>query len=131
MRPDLLVLAAVLAGCSSTAPRRDPTLNEIHTVLKSKRLVDLTHAFAPGIPHWPGFPDEERTTLYGYKPGVGSVGSGFFAEKFCHVGQWGTHVDPPAHFVEGLRTIDRIELREMILPLVVIDVHRKVAANPD
>lgn len=133
MRPDLLVLVAAMLVCScgSTTPRRDPTLAEIHAALEHKRLVDLTHAFAPGIPHWPGFPDEERTTLYGYKPGVGSKGTGFFAERFCHVGQWGTHVDPPAHFVEGLRTIDRIGLQEMILPLVVIDVHRKVAKNPD
>ncbi len=60
-----------------------------------------------------------------------SLGSGFFAEEYCHVGQWGTHVDPPAHFVKGLRTLDEIGLKEMILPLVVLDVHEKVARNPD
>jgi kynurenine formamidase len=59
------------------------------------------------------------------------LGSGFFAELFTHVGQWGTHCDPPAHFVRGLRTIDQIEVKEMILPLVVIDVHEQVRANPD
>lgn len=31
-------------------------------VIRSKRFVDLTHAFEPGIPHWPGFPDEKRET---------------------------------------------------------------------
>jgi kynurenine formamidase len=35
-----------------------------------------------------------------------------------HVGQWGTHVDPPAHFVKGLRTVD-LDSKEMILPVVV------------
>jgi|SRR5437867_6205525 len=55
----------------------------------------------------------------------------FFSELFTHVGQWGTHVDSPAHFVKGLRTVDQIDPKEMILPLVVIDVHGEAAANPD
>jgi kynurenine formamidase len=104
---------------------------EMHEVMKTKRFVDLTHAFAPGIPRWPGFPDEERTTLYWHEPGVGTMGHGFFAQTFRHVGQWGTHVDPPAHFVKGLRTVDQIDIGEMVLALVVIDVHEQVAWNPD
>ena len=59
------------------------------------------------------------------------MGSGFFSELFTHVGQWGTHVDPPAHFVKGLRTVDQIDPKEMILPLAVIDAHAEAAANPD
>ena len=59
------------------------------------------------------------------------MGKGFFAQQFTHVGQWGTHCDPPAHFVKGKRTIDQIDPKEMILPLVVIDVHEKAAKNPD
>ena len=100
-------------------------------VIKSKQFVDLTHAFEPGIPHWPGFPDEKRETLYWYEEGVGTKGKGFSAQQFTHVGQWGTHCDPPAHFVKGKRTIDQIEPKEMILSLVVLDVHEKVAKNPD
>lgn len=107
------------------------SLTEIYQTLQSKTFVDLTHAFEPGIPHWPGFPNEKRETLFWYEEGIGSLGSGFFAERYSLVGQWGTHVDPPAHFVEGLRTVDQIDLKEMILPLVVIDVHDKVAKNPD
>src|SRR3954451_10742389 len=80
------------------------SLMDVYAGLHSKRFVDLTHAFAPGIPHWPGFPDEKRETLYGYDKGQGSMGSGFLAERYSHVGQWGTDVDPPAHFAKGLRT---------------------------
>src|SRR5215211_8804871 len=76
----------------------EPNLARIQQILASKPMVDLTHAFEPGIPHWPGFPDEKRETLYGYEKGEGSMGAGFFAELYTHVGQWGTHVDPPAHF---------------------------------
>jgi kynurenine formamidase len=127
------VLAMVLAWSSAGQPRPtgEPSLLEIYRILREKRFVDLTHAFGPGIPHWPGFSDERRETLYYYDEGVGSQGSGFFAQRYCLVGQWGTHVDPPAHFVKGLRTVDEIDPKEMLLPLVVLDVHEAVAANPD
>lgn len=127
-----LVAASATAACTGPAPPQgEPTLMEMYEVIKTREFVDLTHAFAPGIPHWPGFPDEERATLYWYEPGVGSMGQGFFAERFTHVGQWGTHVDPPAHFAKGLRTVDQIDTREMLLPLVVIDIHEQVASDAD
>ena len=126
-----LAVCLALAAASSALAGDAMTLDDAWQVIAAKRFVDLTHAFAPGIPHWKGFPDEGRETLYGYEPGQGSAGSGFFAESFTHVGQWGTHVDPPAHFVKGLRTVDQIDVKEMFLPLVVIDVTAKVAANPD
>jgi kynurenine formamidase len=73
-----------------------------------------------------GFPDEKRQTIYWFEKKPGMMGEGFFAEVFSHVAQWGTHVDPPAHFQRGGRTVDQITLKEMILPLVVIDVHEEV-----
>lgn len=109
----------------------EPSLTRIQQILVGKKMVDLTHAFAPGIPRWSGFPDEKRETIYWYEKGRGSMGAGFFSEVYTHVGQWGTHVDPPAHFIKGLRTVDQIELKEMILPLVVIDVHEDAGKNPD
>ncbi len=113
------------------AKEPQPTLVAIQKILTSKILVDLTHDFAPGIPHWSGFPDEERKRIYWYDKQPRMMGEGFFAEVFTHVGQWGTHVDPPAHFHKGLRTVDQIELKEMILPLACIDVHEECARNPD
>jgi kynurenine formamidase len=130
------VAAVILAAFAWTPaeqprPAREPSLLDVYAVLKTKRFVDLTYPFGPGIPHWPGFPDEVRETLYYYDEGVGSRGSGFFAQKYTLVGQWGTHVDPPAHFARGLRTVDEIDPKEMLLPLVVLDVHEAAAADPD
>jgi kynurenine formamidase len=121
--------AVVLGGQRASNPAPAATLADALAVIKSRQFVDLTHAFEPGIPHWPGFPDEKRETLYGYDGGT--MGKGFFAQQFTHVGQWGTHCDPPAHFVKGKRTIDQIDPKEMILPLVVLDVHQQAAKNPD
>ena len=123
-----LIFMALQSGCT---PQKTLTLKDAWDVIKEKKFVDLTHSFAPGIPHWKGFPDEKRETLYWYEPGVGKLGSGFYAQSFTHVGQWGTHVDPPAHFVKGMRTVDQINVKEMVLPLVVIDVHEAVTKNPD
>ncbi|MBV8345551.1 MAG: cyclase family protein [Candidatus Eremiobacteraeota bacterium] len=100
-------------------------LMSAYRIISSHDFVDLTHAFGPGIAHWPGFPNETVRTLFTYKK------DGFFAQEFCHVGQWGTHVDPPAHFTPGGKTVDQIDPKQMFLPLVVIDVHEKVARNPD
>ncbi|HEY3276324.1 MAG TPA: cyclase family protein [Syntrophorhabdaceae bacterium] len=125
------ILIFILAAQGAPGAEDRFTLKDAWEVIKAKQFVDLTHAFGPGIPRWKGFPDEQRETLYWYEPGVGKLGQGFYAERYSHVGQWGTHVDPPAHFVKGLRTVDQIDVKEMILPLVVVDVHEKVAADPD
>jgi kynurenine formamidase len=117
-----LCLGAVLPPATAAEPL---SLTDALAVLKSHRFVDLTHRFSPGIPHWKGAPDERVTTLYSVDK------DGFHIEEFCHVGQWGTHVDPPAHFHAALRTVDQIDPREMVLPLVVLDVHRKVERNAD
>jgi kynurenine formamidase len=117
----LYAVGAVALGDTA----KQPSLPEILAALKTHHFVDLTHPFAPGIPHWKGFKDERRDTLYTIEK------DGFFAQQYSHPGQWGTHVDPPAHFHKGLRTVDQIRLDEMILPLVVLDVHEKVARNAD
>jgi kynurenine formamidase len=98
---------------------------DLYATLQTKKWVDLTHPFDADIPHWKGFDPMTRKVIYDYDK------DGFRAELFCHVGQWGTHVDPPVHFHKGARTADKIPVKQMLLPLVVIDVHRQVAKNPD
>ena len=127
----IALLTAAIAASAVRGQAGDPSLWDIQKILVQKKLVDLTHAFAPGIPKWQGFPDEKREVAYWYEKGKGSLGEGFFTEIYTHVGQWGTHVDPPAHFIKGLRTVDQIALQEMLLPMVVIDVHEETAKNAD
>jgi kynurenine formamidase len=126
-----LIVILVLSVPTSALAEEAPSLWKIVQVLQSKEFVDLTHAFSPGIPHWPGFDNEERVTSYYYDDGIGSKGHGFLAHEYKIPGQWGTHVDPPAHFVKGKRFLDDIPVKEMVLKLVVIDVSKKVDQNPD
>lgn len=122
----IILMVAVGAGAQTPA-----TLWPVAEMLRSKEFVDLTHAFHRGIPHWPGFDDETRVTTYYYDEGIGKKGHGFLAHQYRIPGQWGTHVDPPAHFIKGKRFLDEISVKEMILPLVVLDVSAKAKANPD
>jgi kynurenine formamidase len=127
----MLVFGIAAGAAIRTPAQQSPSLMDAYRAIHAHRFVDLTHAFAPGIAHWKGFGDERVRTLYWYTRKAGTLGSGFFAQEFCHVGQWGTHVDPPAHFAPGGLTVDQIDPKQMFLPLVVLDVHKKVARNPD
>ena len=118
-------LALALPAARAAEPASPASLTAALAVLKAHRFVDLTHSFAPGIPHWKGAPNESVRTLYTIAK------DGFQIQEFCHVGQWGTHVDAPGHFHEGLHTVDQIDPSDMLMPLAVIDVHAKVAKNPD
>jgi kynurenine formamidase len=120
-------LLAGIGACLVSVAQADaqPDLMNVYTTLESRHFIDLTHSFGVTTPHWKGFGEMKRRTLYTIRK------DGFHVEEFCHVGQWGTHVDPPAHFHDGLKTVDQIDPKDMLLPLVVLDVHEKVAKNPD
>lgn len=88
-------------------------------------FVDLTHSFHAGQPKFSALPDETRTRLFTVAE------HGFEIDQYQFVGQWGTHVDPPVHFVQNARPLDQIPVTEMVLPLVVLDFSKEVAANHD
>jgi kynurenine formamidase len=56
---------------------------------------------------------------------------GFRTTFYSLVGQYGTHVDPPAHFRSDGLTMDEIPLKQMILPLVVFDITPMLARDPN
>jgi kynurenine formamidase len=122
----LACLVAVLGPASAAAGNSDANaLDQAFSSIHGATFVDLTHSFSPTIPHWKGIEPATVASPYTIEK------DGFHIEVFTHAGQWGTHVDPPAHFHRGLKTVDQIDPKEFLLRLVVIDVHEKVAHNPD
>lgn len=120
----LLFSFFLLASCSVTG-KNHTSYWDVASELRQGKWVDLTHSFDNTIPHWKGFEPMKIKTLFDHDK------DGFRVDETCHVGQWGTHIDPPSHFHKGKRTIEDITVQEMLLPLVVIDVHEKVKTNPD
>ncbi len=98
---------------------------DIHQELMRRQFVDLTHDFAPGSVLREGVEDERCELVRSYSA------NGCLVHHYSFGEHWGTHVDTPAHLVPYLRTIDQIDVREMLMPLVVIDISTAVAADPD
>jgi kynurenine formamidase len=99
---------------------------QLAPLLQGRTYTDLTHAFHPGQPRFAAFPDESREALFDMEKG-----DGFTAHRYSIVGQWGTHVDPPSHFVRGGRTLDQIPVEQMLLPLVVLDISDRIRLDED
>ena len=89
--------------------RSDSDLARAYRIIAEKKFVDLTHSFGPQTPVWAGFgqakfsPAADPKTHEPYT----IAKDGFRTTFYEMVGQYGTHVDPPAHFDEHGITMDR------------------------
>jgi kynurenine formamidase len=127
----------LLSLCAMPAFSADTQLWDVYNkVLKKAKYVDLTHAFGPNIAVWPGFGNAK------FKPAI----AGKAYEGYCEIGepfdykkhgfiatayelvtdQYGTQLDPPAHFYEYGATISDLPATYSVRPLVVIDISEKV-----
>jgi len=110
----------LLVATSGYTESREMKMDQVINFLQSGTFVDLTHAFSPSIPNQDGLPKPKREEMYG-----GAI------QVFTHVGQYGTHFDPPGHHHKGMRLVDDIPVNEFILEGCVIDISKQVAENPD
>jgi kynurenine formamidase len=123
----------LLAALTNAAFAAEPTLADALRVIQSKQLVDLTHSFSPTTPVWPGFGQATMSAACDpktHRPYT-IAEDGFRTIFYSLVGQYGTHVDPPAHFRTDGLTMDQIPLKDMILPFVVFDITPMLATDPN
>jgi kynurenine formamidase len=127
----LIIAAAAALACMEGA-RAEPQLDRAFKIISGKRFVDLTHSFSPDTPVWSGFGQAKMTPAADPKTRepYTIAKEGFRATFYEMVGQYGTHVDPPAHFAENGITMDQIPLKQMILRLVVLDATALIAKDP-
>ncbi|HSY47861.1 MAG TPA: cyclase family protein [Thermoanaerobaculia bacterium] len=124
--------------CLAVTPRavadeKSLTLADALRVIQSRELVDLTHSFGPLTPVWGGFGQATMSAACDprtHRPFTIEQ-DGFRTIFYSLVGQYGTHVDPPAHFRADGMTMDEIPLKDMILPLVVFDITPMLAKDPN
>ncbi|MGH7906942.1 MAG: cyclase family protein [Candidatus Binataceae bacterium] len=117
----------------SAASTQDNSLAHAYRIIHSKKFVDLTHTFSPLTPVWKGF--GPATFSAAANPATGQPYTiekdEFRAFFYSMVGQYGTHLDPPAHFDSKGATMDEIPLKQMILPLVVFDITPMLKTDPN
>jgi kynurenine formamidase len=136
----LAVAASVLAPLGPVVAQDAPGLwGAYDDVFRSAKYIDLTHAFEPVQAVWPGFGQAEfRPSVAGRAiEGYVDVGEEFTYEQHGFVAtaydiptdQYGTQLDPPAHWNPMGATISDLPATYAIRPLVVIDISGAVAED--
>jgi len=138
----LLVAALAQPATSAPAPSPKAELSATNASglwpiyyqwLKNAKYVDLTHTLTPSIPVWKGFgPCKFGPALH---PETGKpytyAKDGFEATQyFLSTDQFGTQLDPPAHWAPEYPAIDELPPTYAIRPLVVVSIVEQVARNP-
>lgn len=81
-----------------------------------KQFIDISRELFTGIEVWPGDPEVQ----FGYVSSVSNDGAQVMELRLgTHSG---THIDAPAHFIEGAMGIDEVPLSATIGPCLVIDL---------
>ena len=144
MRLQWTLAAVAVVGLAAARPasaqEAHPLWDLYTNTFKTAKYVDLTHAFEPVQPVWPGFGHAV------FKPAVAGQDLGDYAKKgdeFTYekhgfiatayeltTDQYGTQLDPPAHWDPLGATISDLPASFTLRPLVVIDIHEQAAKDP-
>src|SRR5688500_12132926 len=119
MRPlFLIILSTLIFSCGQKAANQFP----------KGQWIDLTHDFSDETIYWVTAEPFTRTTV-----AEGKTPQGYYysAYNFSGAEHGGTHIDSPVHFAEGKKTVDQIELSQLISQAVKIDVSAKAANDLD
>jgi arylformamidase len=100
----------------------------------AKRLIDLSHPLEAATPPWPGNPptEVELLSVIPAERGPGQRGAPGMpvscnTSAFYTCNHTGTHMDAPAHFYNGVPTIDQVPLDHCIGSAVLVDVSHRGA----
>lgn len=117
-----MLSGAALATTATLLPRAPALASEPRSF---SRVVDLTHPLGPGFPTYEGKPGIEMERL------VSLEQDGYNMFRWHLVEHTGTHMDAPIHFSSDGQTADTIPPEHLVVPLVVVDIREKAAADPD
>ena len=110
------LLCFCLGACASPDDPAQP--------FNAYRMVDLTHVLHEQMPFWPGTGSFEIERLADYDVG-------YRMHRFSMWENNGTHIDAPAHFIEGGSSINELGLNNLVLPVAVIDAREQAAQDAD
>ncbi len=113
------------AGMSLAAASLAPAVAEARPFPAFNRVTDLTHTFSPEFPTFFGTPGIAMKQVKEFKK------DGFNLMEWTVQEHSGTHMDAPIHFSDSGPGPDALPVVQLVVPLAVIDVTAKAAANPD
>ncbi len=119
------VLAAATALAGAVAATSTQAAAQSRKFPRFSRMIDLTHTFSPEFPTFEGTPGIALKRLKEFKT------DGYNMTEWTVLEHAGTHLDAPIHFsATGAGPAD-ISLEQLVVPLAVIDVSAKTAADAD
>jgi len=93
---------------------------------KHIRFVDLTHELTSDFNFSP------RSARIVLDPIIGSgFAAGMNLNRLLLIEHTGTHIDAPRHFAKDGASLGEMPLSDLIVPLAVIDLRARAAADPD
>jgi kynurenine formamidase len=133
----LVAVAAAVAAVVALAATEAKTSTGLWQVydnsFRNARYIDLTHRITPGIPVWKGFGPGQFSASVDPKSGkpYTYAKDGFEATAYrLATDQFGTQLDPPAHWAPEYPGIDELPPTFAVRPLVVISIVPQVQKNP-
>lgn len=92
--------------------------------IKKCRWIELSHPLNNESPYWGGIPKgavELSKTVYDWGNELECL-----IQTFKFPGQFGTHIDFPGHFIKGEPLSEAYGVKDMVFPLVIINISEKV-----
>ena len=128
-----VLLLFILPG-SALAAKGTGLWKVYNQTLSKARYIDLTHDITPNMPVWKGFgPATFKPTV---NPLTGQpytfAADGFEATAYTiATDQFGTQLDPPAHWAPEYPAIDELPATFAVRPLVVISIVKQLKTKAD
>ena len=134
MRARLGALIGVLVAALAAGPAsaHDDLWDAYDGPLRSAKYIDLSHVLTPQIPVWKGFGPSFFSPAV--DPASGEpytfAKDGFEATAYrLSTDQFGTQLDPPAHWAPEFAAIDELPPTFAVRKLIVISIVRQVREN--
>jgi kynurenine formamidase len=119
------VATAAAGAADQAAAQVPPTAQVPPAAISAGSVRDLTHELHPDFPTYFGDPQLKIVPKFNYKD-----------HKF-NLNEWvlnehtGTHLDAPLHFSADGKSVAEIPIENLVVPLAIIDIREKAAANAD
>lgn len=117
-----------ISGQADASQKSNDRLITALAAIESSRLVDLSHTFDDTTIYWPTdkpFRWEKRAW------GPTANGYWYASANYAASEHGGTHLDSPIHFAESGDTTEKIALKRLVGPAVVIDISEACQKDPN
>jgi len=90
------------------------------------QLIDISLTLSEDLPIWPGDPAVQLERISEIQNGADAN-----VTKLTMTVHTGTHVDAPAHFLDGRGTVDRVALDLLVGPAAVVEIQAEGMLTPE